>query len=144
MVPGCEPGPLSAVPQSVLFLVIDSLLVFVGLARLLAALRLRRDGAFTVGRVVALDERPASDGGLIRIMSIEFTDSTAQKHLFQDSVANGVDHGPVGAAISVLYDRQNPQRARVSTFDHLWLVPLILIGVDGVSLVLIVSKLCQS
>ena len=79
----------------------------------------------------------------MRLMKVEYEDTTGKSHVFRDNTANGVYHGPVGVGIPVVYERSNPSVARINTIDHLWEVPILLVtfGFGGGSLML--NAICK-
>lgn len=114
-----------------------------GTLELAKAIRLRISGIQVMGVIVEVREVSGAEGGLMRIMKVQYEDTTGESHSFQDNVANGVYHGPVGVGIPVVYERSNPSVARINTIDHHWEVPILLVtfGFGGGSLML--NAICK-
>jgi hypothetical protein len=108
----------------------------------LAVVRLRLTGIRTVGTIVRNETVPGADGGVGYVMWIEYRLTSGEVLKFSDSVSNGVFHGPEGGLIPVIYDRNKPNEARVATRDHLWDIPLILVGVGGLVVIAVTKSFC--
>ena len=75
-----------------------------------------------VGVVVGF-ERRSSKGGSTEYPIIEFAEASGALHHFTTS---GPGDYPLGKAVQVLYDADNPANARVNVFIELWLGSLAL------------------
>ena len=119
------------------------LLGVAGVHELAKAIRMRITGIKTMGVIVEVQEVSGAEGGLMRLMKVEYEDTTGKSHVFRDNTANGVYHGPVGVGIPVVYERSNPSAARINTIDHLWELPILLVvfGFGGAAMNL--TSLCN-
>ncbi|QIP17430.1 DUF3592 domain-containing protein [Spirosoma aureum] len=90
------------------------------------------------GRVIGLDKRQSVDRFNDRdsystayYPVVQFSGPSGQSITFRSSVGSSSPDYQIGESVSVLYDRQNPDSARVDAFMSIWLVPLVL-GVLGI------------
>jgi hypothetical protein len=90
------------------------------------------------GRVIGIDKRQSVDRSNDRdrystayYPVVQFSGPAGQSITFRSSVGSSSPDYQVGESVSILYDRQNPDSARVDAFMSIWLVPLVL-GALGV------------
>ena len=88
-----------------------------------------------------------ADGTVIRLVPIQFqADDRAkvapvvefhigdERHEFQSWLSTSPPQFDVGEKVVVLYDAQNPERARIESFVTLWLFPVVFGGIAFLSL----------
>jgi hypothetical protein len=65
---------------------------------------------------------------------IRFADTAGQEHTLYFNSGSYPPKYAVGDHVSVLYDPANPNEAKVNSFGHLWLFPIILGIIGGLDL----------
>lgn len=78
----------------------------------------------TKGKVVD-NKRSDSNGDVYRPV-FSFVDDSGKKYIVQSSFGSYPPKYEIGESISVFYDPQNPQHAKIDSFEILWLIPVLL------------------
>jgi hypothetical protein len=89
------------------------------------------DRAETVqGEVIELERsRSSSDPSVVFYPIVRFSPATGQQRTFRSPVGSSPPAYAVGESVSILYDRTNPDDARIDSFWFLWLLPTITGGI---------------
>ena len=67
---------------------------------------------------------------------IEFKDASGvQRRVTSDTGSNPKSYAD-GAAVTVLYDQDDPEKAKIESFGQLWLMPAILLGMGLIFLII--------
>jgi len=80
----------------------------------------------TEGVVTKLISNRSSDGKIMYNPEISFSDVSGKVIIFQSSLSSTIPDYAVGEKVSVLYDKTNPQKAKINTFLQLWFGPMIM------------------
>lgn len=80
-------------------------------------------------RVVRLIEKHDFDSGPHYYPVFSFHDSAGEEHEVFSSSGSFPPSNAVGDSVAVLYQAQQPSKAREDSFSELWLLPVILVGV---------------
>jgi hypothetical protein len=89
-----------------------------------------RDSKVATGRVVKLEWRDGlsgrhgSGGGYVAVFT--FTDGSGQTRTVRAKSGRNPPRHEVGAVVVVLFPPEDPDQARIRSFDTLWLVPTVL------------------
>ncbi len=81
------------------------------------------------GKVVEIIQGKSSDGNATYRPKISFVDQTGQEITFVSELTSNVFTYGIGEEVSVLYDKHNPQSAKINTFIQIWfaaLIPLVI------------------
>ena len=62
---------------------------------------------------------------------VEFKDFKGNQRRVKTSTGSSPASFSVGAAVTVLYDRDNPERAEIESFGELWVLPTALLGMGA-------------
>jgi len=101
------------------------------LSNILFSLRAQR----TTGTVVGYKSSRSARGGGGEAEIVEFTGPDGKTVQFTEKVYRTRIIQMEGHTVKVLYDPNNPQRARINSFATLYLIPIIL-AVVGIALIL--------
>jgi hypothetical protein len=82
------------------------------------------------GTVVELVDRGGSSGTTYAPVFL-FTDAADAKHKVYSSLSSYPPAYEVGEKVTILYDPDKPQKAKIEGFFSLWLVPFILAAIGG-------------
>ena len=101
------------------------------LMRLLFVLRATK----AVGTVTGAQQRMSHDsegmgGRLVYAPTVRFQTADGRQVDFVAGVATSAPP-QVGRSVEVLYQRDNPEKAQIKSFVHLWVGPLVLLFVSG-------------
>ena len=84
------------------------------------------------GRVISLKVIDSDRTGRTEAPVVQFQTSNGTEIIFESEVgSNPPSHG-VGETVEVFYDPEDPQKAVINSFVHLWLLPTVLAGVGGI------------
>jgi Protein of unknown function (DUF3592) len=130
--------------EMVLSRIIPLIFLLSGIGLLITATRqVTRTRAFLAraaeapGRIVALEEEPATEPGDARthrpVVSFQAGPSRVQ---FKSMAHSSPPQYEVGASVRVLYDPERPIDARIRSFTDLWLLAIVLGGLGGIFTVL--------
>lgn len=79
------------------------------------------------GNVVRIVQSRSSDNGnFMYSPEISFTDALGQTITFDSNISSSVSTYQVGEKVSVLYNKNNPQDAKINTFFQLWFGPILM------------------
>ncbi len=78
------------------------------------------------GSVIDIVKSRSSDGDYMYRPEISFVDTTGQTITFTLSISSSMPTYQVGEKVSVLYDKNNSQSAKINTFFQLWFGPIIM------------------
>lgn len=79
------------------------------------------------GTVLALERSRSGDSNSLR-PRVAFTDAEGNRREFVSSVGSSFANFQRGDAVRVFYQPDDPERARIDSFLHLWFLPLLLGG----------------
>ena len=90
----------------------------------------------TIGTVTGAEPRTSSSSDgmgstIVYAPTVRFQTANGQQVDFVAGVATSAPP-QVGRSVQVLYQKDNPQKAQIKSFVHLWLGPLVLFFVSGV------------
>jgi len=111
-------------------------MTFAGLVKVTKTRRFVAAANSTAGRVVAYKTEvyeSTNDTGRAEKHAtaypiVEFKDAKGTQRRVTTSTGSAPASFSVGAAVTVLYDRDNPERAEIDSLGELWLLPTILLG----------------
>jgi hypothetical protein len=81
------------------------------------------------GKIVELERKDSGDGVTYSPV-FSFTDTSSTQHTVRSSLSSNPPHYAIEEKVSVLYDPQDPQKARIDSFVNLYFVPLVM-GIIG-------------
>ena len=93
------------------------------LLNLTQTLDFQNNALTSTGTIIKLEERPDSDGGNDYYPSVSFKTKSGQTIQFISETS--YNDGKLGAKINILYLPTDPTKAKLDTFESLWLLPLI-------------------
>jgi Protein of unknown function (DUF3592) len=82
-------------------------------------------GATATGRVVGFSSRE-DDGTTCFLPVVTFEDVEGRSHQFTSPAGSARKHPPIGAEVTVRYQRANPSTAYIASFLHMWAAPVAL------------------
>jgi hypothetical protein len=89
---------------------------------------LSRDGVSVTGTVVLLKESADTENSGVTYTPVITYAVDGQSHTFTSNVSSDPPTYNVGDPVNIIYERDNPSRARVDSWKELWLLPVILGG----------------
>ena len=81
------------------------------------------------GKIVELDRKNSGDGVTYSPV-FSFVEASGKQHTIHSSLSTNPPRYEIDEKVSVLYDPQNPQKARIDSFLNLYFVPLVM-GIIG-------------
>lgn len=105
-----------------------------GLVMLLNRLRFYVAGERTNGTIIGITERRQQKGGTTFHPRIRYLDLHGQAHEFVGQVGNSLTKPPLNQTVTVCYLRHQPHKALLLSPVSLWLAPVVLLGLGGVTL----------
>ena len=122
----------SAKVVAVTFLLIGSVFMSIGagfgwFSWSLLAVAQRAEG--TVVRLVSNQAGENNRGSVAPVVEFHIE---GERHEFQSWLSTSPPQFDVGEKVVVLYDAQNPERARIESFVTLWLFPVVFGGIGAV------------
>ncbi len=128
----------------IVFSLVGLLLVVIGLFILMRTRLFISQSQEVKGTVTHLIASSGSEGGTVYAPVFKFTTIQGQVIEVQESVASYPPEFNQGQIVDILYDPQNPSRARVKKWSSLYFVPLLLSGMGivfgGIGIVLLIFK----
>jgi hypothetical protein len=87
-------------------------------------------GLATTGRIESYEARDLGDTVSYHPV-VSFTDHQGRRRKFTSAAGRSSRTPPIGSAVAVRYERNDPEGAMVSTFLHMWAAPwaLAVLGV---------------
>ena len=123
-----------------LFTGIGGLFAVIGYAMLYHTLRFLRVAVRARATVVGYDPRTSTSNdnrtSTFYHAKIEFMDQLGMQHNVTMSVGTGSPSYPEGSIVDILFDPDRPERARIDSFSHLWLFPLVFGGMGTIFVVI--------
>ena len=101
---------------------------------LLRRLRVWRQGASAMGRVVSFESR-VDDESTSYLPVIAFVDQRGQEQRFTSVAGRSHRTPPVGSEVRVRYLRDSPGTAFIASFLHMWAAPLALAVLGAAAIV---------
>jgi hypothetical protein len=118
---------------SIVLLPVGSLLVLLGFLIYRRIARFRRRAVSTDGVITDFKTGQDSDGDTVYYPIFRFRTDSGQEYTICSETGSNPPGFKKGASVGVLYDPDKPTDARLDTFMQLWLGPLILFALGGVS-----------
>jgi hypothetical protein len=120
--------------------------LLVGLSEAYKTLQLEHSYVSTRGTVVDNVWHAFADGGAAYVPVVDFETRDGEVVRFQDGIGSIPPDYQVGAEVTVLYDPDDVQNARVTSWKRLWLAPTLITSVGllpilvTVAVVLVVAR----
>jgi hypothetical protein len=93
------------------------------------------------GTVIKMVERRSRDSGTMYSPVFVFRDAQGRNHEIYSSVSRYPPAYKVGETVTVLYDGDDPDHAKLDGFFDLWLVPLVLGIIGGANMIIALAFL---
>ncbi len=100
-------------------------------------------GIFLSRTLIFLNHSEETQGHVVEIIQgkglrpqVEFTSKDGSTHEFTSHTGSSMLPFEVGDEVTVLYNPENPNHARLDWFPALWLLPILLGGIGGLFLIL--------
>lgn len=84
----------------------------------------------TLGRIIDIEEEKRRNGGYMYSPVIKYKSVTGDEYIYDSNTKTGYTSYKIGQEIELIYDKNNPQNARVNSFLDIWFLTIIM-GVGG-------------
>jgi hypothetical protein len=132
----------------VIFTLLGGLFVLIGLFLFIRTRMFISRAQEVKGTVIHMVYRHSSEGGGGYSPVYQFRAINGQMVEIQDSLSSNPPMFHEGQVIDVLYDPENPQKARIKKWMNLYFVPILLGGLGfifgGVGVVLLIAQIIDS
>ncbi len=128
----------------IVFSLVGLLLVAIGVFLLVRTRTFISTAQETKGTVIRMLSSSGSEGGTVYAPVFQFTTIQGQSIEVEEKVYSSPPQCSQGQVVDILYDPQDPSRARVKKWSSLYFVPLLLGGMGiafgGIGIVLLIFK----
>ena len=108
----------------------------IGLSEVYKTAQMISASALARGTVIGNTFRPFAEGGAAYVPVVELQTHDEQVVRFTDGIGTYPAEYEVGAQVNVLYDPQNVQNARVSSWKRLWFAPTLITSVGALPILI--------
>ncbi len=115
---------------SALILVIGIPFAVVSIFELKNTLNLLSNSHKTLGKIVGIEEERRRNSGDMYSPVIKYKSISGDEYVYHSSTKTGYTSYKIGQEIELIYDKNNPQNARVNSFLDIWFLTIIM-GVGG-------------
>lgn len=115
---------------SILFLLVGTPFVVVSIIILLNTLNLLSNSYKTLGKITGINEERQSKGGYMYSPVIKYKSDTGDEYVYSSATKTGYSSYKIGQEVELIYDKNNPQNARVNSILDIWFLPIFM-GVSG-------------
>lgn len=84
----------------------------------------------TIGKIIGIEEERRRNGGYMYSPVIKYKSVTGDEYVYRSTTKTGYTSYKIGQQIELIYDKSNPQNARVNSFLDIWFLTIIM-GVGG-------------
>lgn len=115
---------------SILFLLVGISFTVVSAFNFLNTLNLLSNSHKTLGKIVGINEERQSKGGYMYSPLIKYKSGTGDEYVYSSATKTGYSSYKIGQEVELIYDKNNPQNARINSILDIWFLT-ILMGVLG-------------
>ena len=115
---------------SALILVVGIPFAIVSVFEFKNTLNLLSNSRKTFGRIIDIEEEKRRNGGYMYSPVIKYKSVTGDEYIYDSNTKTGYTSYKIGQEIELIYDKNNPQNARVNSFLDIWFLTIIM-GVGG-------------